>query len=70
VILARVCAIIRVAVTGPVDPAYVVASVKAPWAVKLPVVPKVRPDPVIVSIAELTGLPTAKPVRAPVPLRV
>jgi hypothetical protein len=69
VILARVCAIIRVAVTGPVDPAYVVPRVKAPCAVKFPIVPKVRPDPEIVVITELTGLPVAKSARDPVPLR-
>jgi hypothetical protein len=36
--------------------------------VKFPIVPNVRPDPAIVVITELTGLPVAKPVRVSVPL--
>ena len=67
---ARVCAMISVAVADPVEPAYVVESANAPSAVKLPVVPNVRPDPVIASITELTWLPAAKPARASVPLSV
>lgn len=67
-ILARVCATISVAVTGPVDPVYVVPSVNEPCAVKLPIVPNVRLDPAIVLITELTGLFVAKPVRDPAPL--
>ena len=58
-----------VAVAAPVDPAYVVASVKDPCAVKLPVVPNVRPGPEIALSTELTEFPVAKPARAPVPLR-
>jgi hypothetical protein len=66
---ARVCAMTSVAVTDPVvEPAYVVESANAPCAVKLPVVPNVRPGPVIASITELTWLPAAKPARASVPL--